>query len=286
MADVFNITNDSIRVGNLTITGEQVRSIMIKFVKIIIIIVLMYVIIKVGSSIINKFVDKQQKLKFSLNEKKAKTLGEILKSVLRYSVYFFGIVTILTEILGNITLTFAGIGGVAIGFGAQNLVKDVINGLFILMEDQYAVGDYINIEDKGGIVESIELRVTKIRDLNGDLHIIPNGLITKVTNHSRGTAKVYLEIDIDYEEDLDKVIDIITEVCEEFNKGNENIVEAPKVTGIGTSKENCLTIKVTGKAKPLTNSDCEMELRRRIKKTLDNNSIKYPYPKRIINSMK
>lgn len=282
MIDMYNMVYNNLMAGNFSISGEHLKDIMGKFVKVIIIIIIMYILIKVGSSIINKFVENQKKFRFSLNEKKAKTLGEILKSILKYFVYFFGIVTIFTQIFGNVGLTFAGIGGVAIGFGAQNVIKDIINGLFILMEDQYVVGDYINIDDKGGIVESIELRVTKLKDLNGDLHIIPNGLITKVTNHSRGPVRVLVEIDIDYEEDLDRAIDLITSVCEEASTENENLVETPKVTGVVSSKESSLTIKVTGKAKPMTQGECELELRRRIKKKLDKNNVKYPHPRRII----
>jgi small conductance mechanosensitive channel len=210
------------------------------------------------------------------------TLEAILKSILRYSVYFFGIVGILTQMFGAISLTFAGIGGVAIAFGAQSLVKDIINGFFILFEDQFAVGDHINIDDKGGIVESIELRITKIRDFNGDLHIIPNGLITKVTNHSRGDIRVAVDIDIPYEEDMDKVIGIVSAVCERFKAENENMVEGPKVLGVSALKESSLTIKVAGKAKPMTQWDAEMSLRREIKKALNEEKIEVPYPKRKI----
>jgi small conductance mechanosensitive channel len=220
--------------------------------------------------------------KFSLNGKRSMTLEAILKSILRYAVYFFGIVGLFSQIFGAITLTFAGIGGVAIGFGAQNLVKDIINGFFILFEDQYAVGDYINIEDKGGIVESIELRVTKIRDFNGDLHIIPNGLISRVTNHSRGNARVLVEVDIAYEEDVDKAIEVLSGVCEAFSAREENMVEGPKVAGVTALKDSGLTIRVVGKAKPMTHWECEMALRKEIKKALTSEQIEIPYPKRVL----
>jgi moderate conductance mechanosensitive channel len=210
------------------------------------------------------------------------TLEAILKSILRYTVYFFGIVGILTEVFGTISLTFAGIGGVAIGFGAQSLVKDIINGFFILFEDQYAVGDYINIDDKGGIVESIELRVTKIRDFNGDLHIIPNGLISKVTNHSRGDIRVLVEFDVPYDTEIDRVIRIVSEVCEKFKLKNNNMVEGPKVLGVSALKDSSITIKVMGKSKSMTQWDSEMELRREIKMALDREKIEAPYPKRKI----
>jgi small conductance mechanosensitive channel len=282
----FDLNKGGIKIGNINITAEQLTYVVVKLIKVALIIIFMYLAIKIGSAIMHKFMERQRKSnsKFSLNEKRSMTLEAILKSVLRYTVYFFGIVALLTEVIGTISLTFAGIGGVAIAFGAQSLVKDVLNGFFILFEDQFAVGDYVNIDDKGGIVESIELRVTKIRDFNGDLHIIPNGLITKITNHSRGDIRVSVDIDIPYEADIDKVIEILSKVCEKFKLENENMVEGPKVLGISALKESSQTIKIAGKAKPMTQWECEMNLRREIKKSLDMEKIEAPYPKRKIVS--
>lgn len=241
--------------------------------------IVMFLAIKIGSAIISKFVEKQKNLKYSLDIRKAKTLGEVLKSILRYSVYFFGIVAILTECFGTISLTFAGIGGVAIGFGAQNLIKDVINGFFILFEDHFTVGDYIEIEGKSGVVESLELRVTKIKDLNGDMHIIPNGLITKVTNHSRGALRMVVALDVPYSEDMDKTIEIIDEVCIKFKEESQDVIEGPTVWGITELKENFYTIKVGGKAKPMTQWANENKLRMEIKRSLDKAGIRLAYSK-------
>jgi small conductance mechanosensitive channel len=280
----FDLTKGGINIGNFNISSEQLTYAVVKVIKVAAIVVLMYLAIKIGSTIIHKFMKRQRNSssKFTLNEKRSLTLEAILKSILRYGVYFFGIVGILSEIFGAITLTFAGIGGVAIGFGAQSLVKDIINGFFILFEDQYAVGDYINIDDKGGIVESIELRVTKIRDFNGDLHIIPNGLISRITNHSRGNARVLVEVDIAYEEDVDRTIELLAGMCEEFGKANEDMVEGPKVAGVTALRESGLTIRMVGKAKPMTHWDCEMKLRKEVKKALSEAKIEIPYPKRVM----
>jgi moderate conductance mechanosensitive channel len=275
---------DGINIGDFNIGTEKLTYITKKFINIIFIVILMYLSIKIGSIIIHKFMLKQRKsnFKFSLNEKRSRTLEAILKSILNYTVYFFGIVAILTEVFGTISLTFAGIGGVAIGFGAQSIIKDIINGFFILFEDQYAVGDYINIDEKAGIVETIELRVTKLRDFNGDLHIVPNGLITKVTNHSRGNIRILVDVDVPYEADVNKVIAIINETCEKFKLENENVVEGPKVLGVSALKESGITIKVMGKSKPMTQWDSEMELRKEIKLALEREKIEVPYSKRII----
>lgn len=280
----FNISlyEDGLRIGNFLIQKERIYNLIAVFIKIIVILFTMYLVIKVGNKVINRYVLKQKNFKFSLDDKKAKTVGAILKSILRYSVYFFGIFGIIATIspkIGVTGLTFAGIGGVAVGFGAQNLIKDIINGFFILFEDQFSVGDYINIDDKGGIVESIELRVTKIRDFNGDLHIIPNGLIAKVTNHSRGNMRILVDVDISYDEDIDRAICIMSNLCKNFKAENESVTDGPNVLGITAIKENAITIRVVGKAKPMTQWDTEMKLRKEIREALNAENIKTPYPR-------
>lgn len=280
----FDATKGAIYLGNLEISRDQINMFITKAATIIFIMITMYVVIKIGTHLIDKSIKKQRNLRFSLDDKRARTLGAIMSSILKYMVYFFGIGAILTQLFGTISLTFASIGGVAIGFGSQSLVKDVINGIFILFEDQFAVGDFINIESKSGIVESIELRVTKIRDFNGDLHIIPNGLIAQVTNHSRGDMRILVDIDIAYEEDIDNAIAILGKTCEEFKQINENVVEGPKVVGVVSLKEFSVTIRIIGKAKSMTQWDTENKLRRELKLALDKANIEIPYPKRKIIS--
>jgi moderate conductance mechanosensitive channel len=280
--DKLRINEGGIQIYSFDIPTEKINAFIADVIASTFIIFVMYIVIKIGKHLIDKTVERQNGMRISLDEKKAKTLGAILTSLLRYSVYFFGISAILTRFFGTISLTFASIGGVAIGFGAQSLVKDVINGFFILFENQYIVGDYINIESKGGIVESLELRVTKLRDFNGDLHIIPNGLITQVTNHSRGDMRVMLDVDIAYEEDVESAIQVMQNVCEEFKEKNENMVEGPRVVGVAAVKEYAVTIKVIGKAKSMTQWECENQLRKEIKLALDKASISIPYPKRRI----
>lgn len=253
-----------------------------KTLAIIIIVAIMMIAIKISVKAINNFVERQSNLKISLDDRKASTIGEILKSVVRYTVYFFGITSMLTVLFGPINIAFASIGGVAIGFGAQNLVKDVINGFFIIFEDQFAVGDYVNIGDKGGIVESIGLRLTKLKDFSGDCHVIPNGNITVITNHSRNDMRVLVEVDVAYEEDVDNVIETLNGVCEDFGKKNENMVEGPKVIGVTNLKDSGVTIRVCGKALSMTQWECEVKLRKEIKKALDRDGIEIPYPKRMI----
>jgi len=244
--------------------------------KIILIIAGMYLAVRIGSAVIRKVIEKHQTFRFSLDERKSQTLIEVLQSMLRYSVYFVGIIAI-AGMFGNVGLTMAGIGGVAVGFGSQSLIKDIINGFFILFEDQYSVGDHINIDGKSGIVESIGLRLTRIRDFNGDLHTIPNGSITKVTNHSRGDIRILVDIDISRSSDLDKVTAVVDELGQRFCSENEDVVECPKVLGIPALKEKGLTVRIIGKTKPQKNAPLEMQLRRELIDALINEGIEMPF---------
>jgi small conductance mechanosensitive channel len=168
------------------------------------------------------------------------------------------------------------IAGVAIGFGAQNLVKDIITGFFILFEDQFAVGDYIVIEGMSGIVEVLGLRITKIRDFSGDVHIIPNGSITKVTNKSRGNMRALVEFQIAYEEDIDNAIKVINRVNDQIKKDFKQIVDGPEVIGVTDLGDFGVTIRVIAKTKPMEQWGVEVELRKRIKNALSNAGISIP----------
>jgi len=244
-------------------------------VKIVLILAAMYITVKAGNVIIRRAIEKQQTFKFSLHERKSQTLIVVLQSILRYVVSFVGIIAIV-GMFGNVGLTLAGIGGVAVGFGSQSLIKDIINGFFILFEDQYSVGENIDIDGKSGIVESIGLRLTRIRDFNGDLHTIPNGAIAKVTNHSRGSTRILLDVDISHSADLDRATEAIEAISPRFCEENEDVVECPKVLGISALKDTAITIRVMAWTKPQANVPLEMKLRREVIETLLKEKIDMP----------
>lgn len=263
----------------ISIKLEEIISARNKALEIILVIILMYFSIKIGKHLIKKFVQKQVESNavFSLDSQRAKTLGEVLKSVLKYSVYFMGITTIISIVFGGISFTFASIGGIAVGLGAQSIIKDLINGFFILFENQYGVGDHVTLGGFTGIVKSIGIRTTIINDFNGAVHSIPNGTINGVTNHSRNNIKFAVDVHIPYEENVDNVIHIIQNVSEEFKKENEEYIEEPiEVAGIVDLGISNLTIRVTGKAKPLNQGKMENALRKSIKLALDENKIGLP----------
>jgi small conductance mechanosensitive channel len=256
--------------GKISSESFNINKFLDNCLQIVIILVVMYIAVKLGSKIIEKTLKKQQ-IMFSIDEKKSKTLIAVLKSILRYTVYFLGIMGIFS----TVSLTAASIGGVTVGLASQSLIKDVINGIFILFENQYTVGENVTIEQKSGIVESLELRVTKIRDFNGDLHIIPNGSIKNVTNHSRGNIRIAANICVDYSENIDNVFKTINEACEKFaNEAEQDIIEKPKVFGITDFKAIGINVMIVGKVKPSTQGTNEVELRRFIIKELNQNNIK------------
>ena len=259
-----------------------VESVVNKGLKILFVIITMYFSIKIGKHMIKKFVERQVKSNamLSLDSQRAKTLGEVLKSILKYSVYFMGISIIVSIFFGAISFTFTSIGGIAVGLGAQSLIKDLINGFFILFENQFGVGDHVTLGNFNGIVKSIGIRTTVINDLTGDIHSIPNGSIVGVTNHSRNDIKFIVDVNISYEEDIETVIDVIKITCEDFKIKNEEYISEPiEVSGIIALGISSVTIRVVGKAKPLKQGNMENELRMAIKLTLDKNKIEMPYSK-------
>lgn len=286
--NLFSINTDKtgISIGKFLIKFSTIENIINECIKIVIILFLMYLVIKVGNKIIDKFVKNQEESnkKFSMDDQKAKTIGGVLKSILKYMTYFIGAALIFSDMFKGVSVALASVGGFALGFGAQSLVKDVINGFFILFEDQYGVGDYITIGKFSGIVETIGIRTTVIKDLNGDFHLIPNGSIVEVTNHSKGNIRFLVDIEISYKEDINKAIDVITKECKIFENENEDVVEPIEVWGVISLNAYSITIRVAGKSKPLTQWKMERDLRKRLKEAIDKAGIEIPYPKtEIIN---
>lgn len=239
-----------------------------------------------GSNYIEKFLQRYRIKGISLPERKINTLRVLLRSLLRYSLYFIVITATLSLFKININsiIALAGIGGLAIGFGAQSLVKDVINGFFILFEDQYGVGDYVTIGEHSGIVEEIGLRSTKLKDFNGDVHIIPNSDVVRVTNHSRNPHLAVVDVRIGYDENIQKIAKLLEGLCEEIRKeGKEVLIEGPEFLGITEFSDFYMVMRIIAKTKPLEHWAFERELRKRIKILFDTNNIKIPYERIIIN---
>jgi len=257
-------------------------------VKILATLIIARIILKFGYLLVDKFLKAEKEGKIKFDERKIKTLAVLLKSVLKYVIYFIAGVTVL-RVFGIPTesiIATAGIGGLAIGFGAQNLVRDVITGFFILFEDQFSVGDYIETAGLTGFVEEMGLRVTKLRSFSGELHIIPNGEIKKVTNHTRGSIRALVDVDIAYEEDIDRALKTLNEICQQMAREREDIVEGPTVLGVQELGPSSVVIRIIAKTVPLQQWSVERELRKRIKETFDERGIEIPYPRRVIIQQK
>lgn len=258
-------------------------------ISVVIIIVGAWVTKKVLQAMVSKFERryKQKGVTLSEADKRAKTLGGISKGLITVAIYVAAIIMIVSEFgieIGPL-LAGAGIAGLAIGFGAQTLVKDVISGFFILLEDQIRVGDVVNIAGIGGLVESITLRTTRLRDLEGRVHIIPNGSIEVASNLTREWSRALLEIGVAYKEDVDQVVSVIKEVGEQMRQDpafSDLILEPLTVLGVDSFGESSVNIRAFFKTVPLKQWDVAREFRRRIKKVFDQKGIEIPFPHRTI----
>ncbi len=239
-------------------------------------------LVKVAETFVNRLFQPERHV--YLDERRVKTLSTLIASIAQYVIYFFAGVMVLQNLGFNTTsiLTAAGIGGLAIGFGAQNLVRDVITGFFILFEDQYGVGDLITAGGVTGIVEEMGIRITKIRDPGGQLHIIPNGQITQVTNHMGPSMRVMFDVEVSYGTDLEQAITVLQQVLEEYAQGNDRLVEAPAVLGVQELGESGVAIRVLARTRPMEQWGVERELKRLIKERFDAQGIEIPFPHRML----
>jgi small conductance mechanosensitive channel len=222
----------------------------------------------------------QRKGKFILDERKANTLFPLLRSVAFYVITLTVLIHLLEKVFNFDTRTLlasASVLGVALGFGSQSLVKDVIGGFFILFEDQFAVGEYIKAGEFSGTVEEIGLRSTRLRDWGGELHIIPNGSIVAVTNYNRGKMRALVDINLPYDEDLDRAMEVMHAVCEEVSvEFGEKIVEPPTVQGVIQFGDRNAVLRVVAYTLANEQWGLERELRRRIHKAFLQAGIRIP----------
>ncbi|MFI5078670.1 MAG: mechanosensitive ion channel family protein, partial [Vicinamibacteria bacterium] len=206
--------------------------------------------------------------------KRARTLGRLIKNALTAVVLGVATLTILRELNVDIMplLTGAGIVGLAVGFGAQTLVKDLISGVFLILDDNVRVGDVARINGTGGLVEAINLRTIVLRDHEGTLHVFPNGGITTLSNMTKDFAYAVVDVGVGYTEDPDRVVEVLRAVGAEVAADPAiapNVLAPVEVQGLETLSNGQMTVRLRLKARPQTQWDIGRELRRRIKKTFD-----------------
>ena len=219
--------------------------------------------------------------------KRVDTLTAIVYGAVWTAAVLVGLMTTLPEFGINTTALLAGtsLAGLAIGFGAQSLVKDVISGLFVLVENQYAKGDVVNIGGVGGLVEDITLRRTVLRDLDGAIHSVPNGQVTVASNLTRTWSRANMVVTVSYAEDTDHVFAVIDRTGEELARDPDwsgDIIEAPRVIGIENFGDSGVDIRILGVTQPIRQWDVMRELRRRLKSAFDREGIEIPFPHRTL----
>lgn len=224
-------------------------------------------------------------------KKREETLIRIFSGITRGTIIIIALLIILTELGIKIApiLAGAGIVGVAVGFGAQYLIKDLISGLFIIIENQYRVGDVVNFDGIGGLVEDITLRMTTLRDLDGTVHHIPHGNIKSVSNLSKEYARINLNIGISYSSNLEHVIMVVNKTGNELAEDpawKDAIIKAPQFLRIDDFADSAIIIKILGETKPIQQWEVTGELRKRIKIAFDKEGIEIPFPQTVIHHAK
>ena len=215
--------------------------------------------------------------------KRSKTISHVITNTAGALIGVLVLFTILGQVGINIgpALASLGIAGLAISFGAQSLIKDLINGLFILLEDQYGIGDVVKVGGITGRVEEVNLRRTVLRDLDGAVHFIPNSEISIASNLTKEYSRVNMNISVGYGEDLDRVMKITNQVCKrmaEEPEWKEKIIKIPQVLRVDALGESGVEIKILGDTRPSMQWEVMGELRRRIKRDFDREGIEIPWP--------
>jgi len=220
-------------------------------------------------------------------EKRVKTLDAVFFSAVKVVVWLIVGMIILSEFNIEIgpLLAAAGVAGLAFGFGGQYLIRDLISGLFIILEDQYRKGDVIKIAGITGAVENITLRKTTLRDLDGIEHHIPNGEVTTTSNHTKLWSRAHMNIGISYDSNLEKAIEILNRIGKEMAEEEPwraHIVKPIQSLGVDNFSDSSVDIKVIGETAPASQWDVLREYRKRVKLAFDQDGIEIPYPHRTI----
>jgi small conductance mechanosensitive channel len=215
------------------------------------------------------------------------TVSSVLESVSTGVIFTVAILMALSELGANIAplIASAGIIGVALGFGAQSLVKDFLSGVFMVIEDQYGVGDVTDLGDATGTVESVGLRVTRLRDVNGTVWYVRNGEIIRVGNKSQGWARAVVDVDVGYGEDITRVKQVLLDAANALFAKPENramIIEPPEVWGVEALSADAVVVRLVVKTAPLQQWKVARMLRETIKVAFDQNSVEIPFPQRTV----
>ena len=256
-------------------------------VRVVIILVVTFVLLWILKRAIHKIISARiPKLREESPEQlasRSKTLSTVVTKALSFVIWTVALMMILSVLGVNIgpVLAAVGLAGLAVGFAAQNIVRDYLHGFFIIMEDWYRVGEVATVAGIGGLVEGMGLRRTVLRDLDGTLHNIPNNKIEFASNLTRDWSRINLDISVAYKEDLNRVISVINEVCKRFKDDAEwgkDLLTTPEVLRVNNLGDNGVEIKILGDTKPIRQWALMGELRKRLKDRFDEEGIEIPWP--------
>ena len=256
----------------------------IKVVAILVVaLILMFVIRRTIPRLIKARIPKIRKERPEQLAERTKTLSSIIIQVVSVIILVAALVMILSELGVDIAPLLAGIGvaSLALGFAAQNIIRDYLYGFFIITEDWYRVGEVAIISGTGGLVETITLRRTILRDINGTMHIFPNSRVEQASNMTRDWSRINLNISVAYKERLDHVISIINQVCQEFKDDpvwSKDMLTTPAVLRVDNLGDSGIEIKILGDTKPIRQWALMGELRKRLKDRFDEEGIEIPWP--------
>ncbi|MDN7245513.1 mechanosensitive ion channel family protein [Planococcus shenhongbingii] len=252
--------------------------------KVMLIIVMSGIIVRVAKMLIRKTFAVRIKGPLKYNERRQQTMSKLLENIVSYAVYFMAIIAVLSAFTIDITGLIAGAGvlGLAIGFGAQNLVRDVITGFFIIFEDQFSVGDYVRIGQAEGTVEEIGLRTTKVKGFTGELFIFPNGNVTDVVNFSIHNSIAVVDVNISYESDIARVEGLIQEFLVDLPEKYEQIIKPPELLGVQNITTTEIIMRITAETLPMQHFAVSRGIRRDLKDYLDKKGVEIPYPRMVM----
>lgn len=254
--------------------------------KILLIWLISIIVIRISKAAVNNILKIKTHASLRISERREATLVKLIENTVTYVVYFIAFMMILSVMNIDVKglLAGAGIVGLAVGFGAQSLVKDIITGFFIILEDQFSVGDVVQIGPFQGVVEEIGLRTTKVKSYTGEVNIIPNGSIIEVTNFSIHNSRAIVDISIAYQDDISNAEEVIQALIEKLPLKYEQLVGKPELLGVQNIQASEVILRVVAETLPMEHHGIARILRKEIKDVLDENGIKSPLPKMVMYS--
>ena len=271
----------------MRIDGEQAVRVGVRIIGIWILAWLAYRVVRLAARRIELAVDDGDDSVTTLRERRGKTISQLLRSVGRVVILVIALLLTFNLFIdiGPI-LAGAGILGLAVSFGAQSLVKDVISGFFILFENQFAIGDVVEAAGKSGVVEKMTLRVVVLRDVEGAMHVIPNGEIKVVSNKTRGWSRAVVVVGVAYDEDVDRTLMVVRDEAAQFStdKAWGSQLDGPvEVLGVASLGDSAVVIRSLIRTQPGSQWNAAREFRRRMKNRFDREGIEIPYPQRKVH---